>query len=240
MKKLIMLVVLIMSIGLVFAELEIDIPFDMDIMGLSFAATGAYTHETEWITITNIGSTTETYTLEYSYDNIPAGWSMSVCNSSGVCFMPNFPAPILLNSGDILEVHFIINVASTGGYTINITMDEGDLTEPISLDFTFNTEDNVSADDKLILPQKLSQNYPNPFNPSTTISYELSLQEIQTASISIYNVKGQIVKSFNELSGNSISWNGTDEGGKKVNNGIYFYQLRTGNNIETRKMIILK
>ncbi len=224
MKKIILFVFLVMSISFVYAELEVDIPFDMDILGLSFAANGSYTHETDWITITNIGSTTETYTLEYSYTNMPAGWSMSVCNSGGVCFMPNFPAPIELNSGDILEVHLVINVSSTGGYAINITLDEGDLSEPINLDFTFNTEDNVSADDELVLLPKLSQNYPNPFNPSTTISYELSQHELASSSITIYNTKGQIVKTFNNLNSNeSVVCNGRDNNNNIVNSGVYFY-----------------
>ena len=241
MKKLILFVFLIMSLSIVYAELEVDIPFDMDIIGLSFAANGAYTHETDWITITNVGSTTETYTLEYSYDNLPAGWSMSVCNSGGVCFMPNFPAPIELNSGDILEIHFIINVTSSGGYTINVTLDEGDLAEPISLDFSFNTEDNVSADDELVLLSKLSQNYPNPFNPSTTISYELSQQELSSSSITIYNTKGQIVKTFNNLDSNgSVVWNGRDDNDNIVNSGVYFYKLSSIETSKVRKMILIK
>ena len=241
MKKLILFVFLIMSLSIVYAELEVDIPFDVDIIGLSYAANGAYTHETDWITITNIGSTTETYTLEYSYDNLPAGWSMSVCNSGGVCFMPNFPAPIELNSGDILEIHFIINVTSSGGYTINVTLDEGDLAEPISLDFSFNTEDNVSADDELVLLSKLSQNYPNPFNPSTTISYELSQQELSSSSITIYNTKGQIVKTFNNLNLNgNVVWNGRDNNDNIVNSGVYFYKLDTKETSKVRKMILIK
>ena len=241
MKKIILFAFLVMSLSLVFAELEVDIPFDMDIVGLSFAANGAYTHETEWITITNIGSTTETYTLEYSYENMPAGWSMSVCNSGGVCFMPNFPAPIVLDSGDILEVHFIINVTSSGGYAINITLDGGDLTEPISLDFSFNTEDNASADDELVLLPKLSQNYPNPFNPSTTISYELSQQELASASIRIYNTKGQIVKTFNNLNSNgSVVWNGRNDEGNIVNSGVYFYKLNGIETSKVKKMILMK
>ncbi|MCD6177514.1 MAG: T9SS type A sorting domain-containing protein [Candidatus Cloacimonetes bacterium] len=241
MKKLVLFTVLVMSLSFVFADLEVDIPFDMDIIGQSFAANGAYAYETDWITITNIGSTTETYTLEYSYDDMPASWSMSTCNSGGVCFMPNFPAPIELNSGDILEIHFIINVASTGGYTINVTLDEGDLVEPISLDFTFNTEDNVSADDELVLLPNLSQNYPNPFNPSTTISYELTQQELLNASIKIYNTKGQIVRTFNDLNtSGSIVWDGKDNNNNIVNSGVYLYKLDSIKISKTRKMILIK
>ncbi|RLC54112.1 MAG: hypothetical protein DRH89_09855, partial [Candidatus Cloacimonadota bacterium] len=192
MKKMILFAILIMSLSFVFAELEVDIPFDMDMIGDDFSVVGAYVYESDWITITNIGSTDETYTLFYSDENAPTDWGLSVCNSDGMCFMANNPASIPLESGDILEIHISITVASTGGFAFSIILDEGDLTEPISLDFTFNTADNVSADDELVLLPKLSQNYPNPFNPSTTISYELSQQELASASIAIYNMRGQL------------------------------------------------
>jgi hypothetical protein len=92
-------------------------------------------------------------------------------------------------------------------------------------------------------------NYPNPFNPSTTISFSLTAKDAKSAKLEIYNIKGQKVKSFNSaqfviLSGvegqSSIQWNGTDEYGKPVPSGIYFYKLRAGNFQKVRKMILLK
>ena len=241
MKKLILLVFLVMSISLVFAELEIDIPFDMDIIGLSFAANGAYIHETDWITITNIGSTSENYTLFYSDENVPADWYLSICNSSGVCFMANFPGSIPLEPGQNLEIHILVTVASTGGFPFSIILDGGDLTEPINLDFTFNTEDNVSVDDELLISEKLSQNYPNPFNPSTTISYELSQQELASASIMIYNIKGQLVRTFGDLSSSgNVIWDGKDNNNNIVNSGVYFYKLNSIKTSKIRKMVLIK
>ena len=87
-----------------------------------------------------------------------------------------------------------------------------------------------------------ASNYPNPFNPVTTITY--SLPEDSQISISIYNIKGQEVKSLvtgTQPAGSyNISWNGKDESGKDVTSGIYFYKLRTQNNETTRKMLLLK
>ncbi len=241
MKKMILFAILIMSLSFVFAELEVDIPFDMDMIGDDFSVVGAYVYESDWITITNIDSTDETYTLFYSDENAPTDWGLSVCNSDGMCFMANNPASIPLESGDILEIHISITVASTGGFAFSIILDEGDLTEPISLDFTFNTADNVSADDELVLLPKLSQNYPNPFNPSTTISYELSQQELASASIAIYNMRGQLVRTFKNLnSSGNIVWDGKDNNDNIVNSGVYFYKLNCIKTSIIRKMILMK
>ena len=87
-----------------------------------------------------------------------------------------------------------------------------------------------------------ASNYPNPFNPVTTISY--SLPEDSQISISIYNIKGQKVKTLvtgTQPAGSyNVTWNGKDESGKDVTSGIYFYKLRTQNNETTRKMLLLK
>jgi hypothetical protein len=241
MKKLILFTFLVMSISLVFAELEIDIPFNMDIIGNDFSLVGSYNYESDWITITNIGSTTETYTLEYSNFDLPAGWTMSICNSDGVCYMPNWPVPIELSTGGILEIHITLSVNSTGGFPFNITFDEGDLSEPLIYNFTFNTADNVSADEELVLLQKLSQNYPNPFNPSTTISYNLTQQELASTSITIYNTKGQIVKVFSNLSSSgSVIWDGKNNNDNIVNSGVYFYRLNGIKTSKIKKMILIK
>jgi hypothetical protein len=90
------------------------------------------------------------------------------------------------------------------------------------------------------IPQKYSllQNYPNPFNPSTTIEYSLPQQS--NVTISIYNSLGQLVKTLvnNELKapGNyRYSFNAS-----KLSSGVYFYQLKTGNFVQTNKMLLLK
>lgn len=95
----------------------------------------------------------------------------------------------------------------------------------------------------------LSQNYPNPFNPVTTIPFSLKAQGSVTfdnikTSLKIYNVKGQLVKTLldeEKAPGNySIIWEGKDNSGRDVASGIYFYQLKTSDYIETRKMILVR
>ena len=94
---------------------------------------------------------------------------------------------------------------------------------------------------------KLIDNFPNPFNTTTTISFNLTTENIKDAKIVIFNLKGQKVKSLiidNPSSDNnkkSIVWDGTNDFGKPIDSGIYFYLLKTGNNFsETKKMLLLK
>ncbi len=101
-----------------------------------------------------------------------------------------------------------------------------------------------AGDDPSVAPvvNLLQQNYPNPFNPETTISFDMP--KADKANLSVYNVKGQLVKTlFNgtaQFGKNSFVWNGTDNNGSKVTSGLYFYRLSTDNKVETRKMMLMK
>ncbi len=83
----------------------------------------------------------------------------------------------------------------------------------------------------------LHQNYPNPFNPSTTISFELPKSEHVT--LKVFNVLGQEVMTvINEVVSagtHRVILNGT-----QLSSGFYFYQVRTGSAVQTKKMTLLK
>jgi photosystem II stability/assembly factor-like uncharacterized protein len=83
----------------------------------------------------------------------------------------------------------------------------------------------------------LEQNYPNPFNPSTTIKFNLPEKEFVT--LKVYDVMGkEIAILLNEekpAGSHSIEFDASD-----LASGSYFYKLQAGNNITTRKMILLK
>jgi hypothetical protein len=100
-----------------------------------------------------------------------------------------------------------------------------------------------TSTDNIINKSHLSSiNYPNPFNPSTTISFSIS--EKGKVELSIFNIKGQIIKTVINESLNigdySVSWDGFDDSGKSVGSGVYLYQIKTPSKILTRKMMLLK
>ena len=93
----------------------------------------------------------------------------------------------------------------------------------------------------------LLQSYPNPFNPEVWIPYELSKEA--SVSIEIYNVTGQLVRILElgvQPRGKYISkseaayWDGRNEFGERSASGFYFYVMKSGYFVGTRKMTILK
>jgi flagellar hook assembly protein FlgD len=94
---------------------------------------------------------------------------------------------------------------------------------------------------------ELFQNYPNPFNPTTTIKFKvwsLEFREPVHTTLKIYNIRGQLVRTLvddERLPGYyQVFWDGKDNSGKEVSSGIYFYQLKTRDYSDTRKMILLR
>ncbi|MCD4817930.1 MAG: T9SS type A sorting domain-containing protein [Candidatus Cloacimonetes bacterium] len=85
-------------------------------------------------------------------------------------------------------------------------------------------------------------NYPNPFNPSTTISFSFTTENTENTELVIYNLKGQKVRKYSIFNNqSSISWDGTDDLGKLVSSGIYFYKIKSGTKFSnTKKMLLLK
>jgi hypothetical protein len=88
----------------------------------------------------------------------------------------------------------------------------------------------------------LHENYPNPFNPTTTLRFDLP--EVSNVTLTIYNMLGQRVRTFNmddtPAGYHSIKWNATNDYGEQVGAGVYLYQLQTKGFVKTRKMVLLK
>lgn len=101
-----------------------------------------------------------------------------------------------------------------------------------------------AGDDESLLPDDfvLEQNYPNPFNPATEISY--SLPERSHVRLDIFNLLGQrvatLVNTIQSPGNYTTSWNGTDESSDAVASGIYFYRLEASDNVDVKKMVLLK
>ena len=84
-------------------------------------------------------------------------------------------------------------------------------------------------------------NYPNPFNPNTTITFNIELlEQNEQVNLTISNMKGQIVKSYENVTKGSVDWNGKDENENPVGSGIYFYNISVGDYSKSAKMILLK
>ena len=105
------------------------------------------------------------------------------------------------------------------------------------------SEQPVTTNDEAAGPARLLANSPNPFNPVTTIAFELPRSARVT--LDVFNATGARVRGLVDGSRAAgryhIPWTGTDDAGKTVSSGVYFYRLVVdGAVIDTRKMVLLK
>ena len=93
-------------------------------------------------------------------------------------------------------------------------------------------------------PQHLSlaQNYPNPFNGGTVISY--AIDSTGPVRLRVYNAACQKVATLaqGERSAGTyvLHWDARSDDGQALASGLYFYELRTPNGVQTRQMMLLR
>ena len=106
--------------------------------------------------------------------------------------------------------------------------------------FTTNSSETFLDIDGSILPSQLTllQNFPNPFNPATTISFNLDKSE--TVNMSIFDLNGTEVFEVINNQFYSAGQHSINIDAAELPSGLYFYQLRSGKNISTKKMLLLK
>jgi hypothetical protein len=132
---------------------------------------------------------------------------------------------------------------------------DGAVESPLSNEAIGIPTSGTSEDDVVYIRTGLNANYPNPFNPTTTIVFSVNSEQRIASSeqepayhlpvtIDIYNIRGQHVRSLVDdvyTDGeHSVVWNGTDDAGREVSSGIYFYRMKTDDFSETRKMLLVK
>lgn len=111
----------------------------------------------------------------------------------------------------------------------------------IDFDGSFEYSKTIDVEITSPLEFSLSQNYPNPFNPSTKISWQSPVGSWQT--LKVYDMLGNLVTTlvdeYKPAGSYEVEFKST-VGSHQLANGIYFYQLKADNFVETKKMILLK
>lgn len=83
---------------------------------------------------------------------------------------------------------------------------------------------------------------PNPFKVGDTYSIRLDVKTGETGTVTIYNVIGQVVRTYSVTGGSNqmVKWDGKDSRGNACGSGIYFYKLSTPSANESRKIVVVK
>ena len=99
------------------------------------------------------------------------------------------------------------------------------------------TSNDENGSSKIPDQFNLAQNYPNPFNPSTTLRYSIPKQTFVT--LKVFDILGREIETLvneEKLAGRySVKFNAS-----YLCSGVYFYRIKAGDFVQTKKMILLK
>jgi hypothetical protein len=119
-----------------------------------------------------------------------------------------------------------------------------DTDEVFMIDVSSITTGNIKSTHQSGVSPKIlkTSNHPNPFNNSLTIEY--SIPSDGYVAINIYDSKGALVKVLGQekqkQGPHSLQWNGKDNYGMQLSGGIYYYQVISGDNIASKKIVKLE
>jgi hypothetical protein len=173
----------------------------------------------------------------FTFPFLPAGWTYEISDSGWI------------RTPDTIEIDITPSTRLVLGDTGRVSIYAYDnLNQPAgnaeALVFASQGAVDVHEPGSNDLPKTfdLSQNYPNPFNPTTVIKF--SLPRRCSANLEIYNILGQRVAVLvdKELAAGyyELQWNGTNSSGGQVGSGVYFYHLRAGDFVSSKKMVLLR
>lgn len=208
---------------------------------------------TSWINILN------NQTTKYNYSGDPetaAGWTeyngrVLNCGGgiTGATEIPSIPSHrnivfstgadnLTMNPGD-KQVIILMQIVEKGTNNKNaVTKVKSNVSYIKNHYYSPNISINIKPVSS-ILPVKfaLYQNYPNPFNPSTIIKFDIPKSGF--VSLTMYDSRGKQVENFisESLSAGTYQY---QYDASKIPSGIYFYQLKADNFLQTKKMILIK
>ena len=200
-----------------------------------------YTHKSQYLVNVKLNGSENSDIIGNRMDNTLAGNSGNNMINGGegidsVVYSNNFNDYIIITSDDVTHIE-----DKNGDFDGKDSL--------FSIEYLV-FKDKVISTSKLL---KINQNiilkdyginniYPNPFNPSTKISYELP--EDGFVRIGIYNTLGREIKNLVKKSQNAgqkiVFWDGTDDTGISVSNGIYFVAMNASSFNETKKIMLIR
>lgn len=171
------------------------------------------------------------FTQQEKWQTLSGGLKKTRVENGDVSFVLS-SGPHSIKSGDTLEVAFAV---TAGGSLDEICSSAARAREK----YRFTTTGLEDAVNELPAEFMLAQNYPNPFNPETKITYQLP--EAGYVSLKVYDILGKevaaLVDGFQPAGTYSSEFKVRNTG---LTSGIYIYQLKCGNRIMSKKMLLLK
>ena len=190
----------------------------------------------KWTTSNEVDGETIDYLISASVGQFPAEMINETADTSMTITYQDIIDNWYTNLAMLSRATLKFTVVATDGIdTVNVTGDDRVL-------FVNRYEYLSTEGEGVPVEFALHENYPNPFNPTTTLRFDLP--EVSDITLTIYNMLGQKVRTFNyqntSAGYHSVKWNATNDYGDPVGAGVYLYQLQTKDFVKTRKMVLLK
>ena len=167
----------------------------------------------KWQTATETNN--QGFEIERSLDNI---------NFNNIGFVPGFGT-----TTETKSYNYTDSEVSSGNYTYRL--------KQIDFDGSFEYSQEVEVQVTAPLVFTLEQNFPNPFNPSTVISYQLPVGG--NVTLKVFDLLGcEVATLVNE--NKSAGKYEVEFNAENLHSGIYFYEFKAGEFIQTKKMILMK
>ncbi len=155
----------------------------------------------------------------------PTSWNWTFTGGTPSSSTSQNPSGIVYNTQGIYEVK-LIAINSYGSDTLTKTS------------YVFVSQGvGITGNNTIVKDYKLEQNYPNPFNPTTNIRYELPKSGF--VKIIVFDALGKEIKTIVNEKQSAGTYNLTFDG-SNLPSGVYFYRLRAGDYVETKKLVLLK
>jgi len=197
-------------------DLTLDTLHSMDENLLNIGSTGAATNTL--VNFVNLGTSSEAIPIfdDNAATAYKAGFRLNKDSAGVFIYIAGRPYR-LDNAASYADYNYMIDNWMTSTFPTGVKSEENSV----------NTAENY----------RLEQNYPNPFNPATRIAY--SIQKPGFVSLKVYDILGRevatLVNGYQQAKNYTINF---DAG--RLASGIYLYKLKTGDFVQTKKMLLLK
>jgi len=182
-------------------------------------------------------------------NNGPDEWEVWLSNDGGDTFTSVESTPSSTNGWEVMDHDLADHFPAPGHVRLKfIAQDFGahDIVEAGVDDIAILAlvEDLTDAEDGMTVQfaTELAQNIPNPFNPRTEIRFNLS--EAESVHLAVFDAQGRLLEEL--VTGtlaageHRVIWDGLDADGKAVASGVYLYRLKAGEDVQSKRMLLLK
>jgi len=182
--------------------------------------------------------------LKHFFQNVGIKWSKSLDpQRRSLTYILHFFGPgvdTTLATADSVDTVSVGNIQPSSHYVLTGYASNGFDTTASANAIWFNSASTITGvkqSSGLPMSFELYQNFPNPFNPTTVISYQLPV--VSRVTLKVYDVLGREVETLIDV----VKGPGKYEvkfDASKFASGIYFYSLKAGDFLRTKKLVLIK